>query len=746
MINIFINGYFLGEEQKEDKEKDKEEICRLLEDMIDDENVSINQKYILLSKIMKIAIRNRGDEETNIVLERFIDKFKELNKLSGKEKYNEIFDFSPQYVYSHWLEREIDITNYFNMIECISYLNSDSVYEKIIELYQNNKKITQNISSTMLNKDIIKMIDNDLIDFLSRYGKSGEKFEEIYKDEKKTRLFIKLEDRLKRIKKYSEEDELKIAEFITKLGQEDMIEEGEVNEELDLIIAISLSDNLYRQFIDYKNEKRKLVDFTNNIKEKCEEKINSKILNRRQALDALGMRFFGISYEEMKEIKKKYASDIDVMLEKYKSKNNMTMEEQNEFKALIVLRNIKEIINIKDTQSIVETYKELDKLEEFSNIDFATINALEENLRRVFAKDYKENVYYPKAEDQKEDIDGIKIYAPKEFNMMVHVVAAYGDFEIIDKNNPEKSAKELWRAIDKKENHILCASFISNYNLCLKRKMENDSKEENETTNIIFGFNKFGNNSVLMGAPYDIGSTTDRIDSDLSSYPSCFKSAKNMINKTRWLHNEVCIERRLEDKKEENIEPDYIICIDEINEESKKIAKDFGIPIILLDTREIAKSESEKIDHLFNEFYKTKSPEIIEEIVNRYYSNLNSFKNFRTELVNEYFDYSKMRKRIDEMIKEIEKQYNLGEREKSVECFEALSKAIQTEIDLYVENGIEIETISENFNARKLNKELKQRLKKIDKKYLKHDEKKSERDEVQEVISNIRKRSNINER
>ena len=187
------------------------------------------------------------------------------------------------------------------------------------------------------------------------------------------------------------------------------------------------------------------------------------------------------------------------MLEKYKDKNNMTLEEQNELKSLTILKNIKEIINIKDKQSIVETYKELDKLEEFSSIDFGAINALDENLRRVFAKDYKENIYYPKAEDQKEDIDGIKIYSPKEFNMMVHVVAAYGDFEIIDKHYPEKSAKELWKSIDSKENHILCASFISNYNLCLKRKMENDSKAENETTNIIFGFNEFGNNSVLMG-------------------------------------------------------------------------------------------------------------------------------------------------------------------------------------------------------------------------------------------------------
>ena len=188
------------------------------------------------------------------------------------------------------------------------------------------------------------------------------------------------------------------------MKQEDIIEEKEVNEEtLDLIIAISLSKNLYEKFSDYKKENNKLEDFTKNIKEKSEEKINSSLINRRQALDALGMRLFGISYKEMKDITKKYSSDIDVMLEKYNAKNNMTLEEQNELKSLTILKNIKEIINIKDKQAIIEAYKELDKLEEFSNIDFGVINTLEENLTRIFAKDYKENVYYPKAEDQKED-------------------------------------------------------------------------------------------------------------------------------------------------------------------------------------------------------------------------------------------------------------------------------------------------------------------------------------------------------
>ena len=46
-----------------------------------------------------------------------------------------------------------------------------------------------------------------------------------------------------------------------------------------------------------------------------------------------------------------------------------------------------------------------------------------------------------------------------------------------------------------------------------------------------------------------------------------------MLKETRWDHNEVCIERRIENEKETNIEPDYLVCFDEINMESKKLRK-----------------------------------------------------------------------------------------------------------------------------------------------------------------------------
>ena len=730
-------------EMEEDIGGKYEEVCELLDSIIDNSSTPISDKYFFLAKRMEMT--NYGNEDIPISLERYILKFKELNKMSGKEEYNEIFDFTPQYEYSYIQDREIDITNYWNMIECIPYLNSETVYNKILELYKRNHKIVQKIRCSMLDKDVMQLLNSDVIDFISRYSKEGSSFKAISEDSDKTKLFLKAESKLKQAKQYYEEDELYLANFIEGLNLTDIKNIDEINEnELDLIIAISLSVNLSNIFSKMRVEKDedKLSVFTKFIKERSRKEIDSKLLSRSQALDALGMRFLGISYKEMKEFTIKYASDVEIMINKYKSKTSLSTEEKNEYKALLTLRNIKEILSIKDKNAIVETYNELDSLEEFAEIDFGLIYALDENLRRVYAKDYKENVYTPLETDKKEEIDGIEIYSPKEFYMMVHVVAAYGDFELIDKENSEKSSKEIWEGLDKKENHILCASYISNSNLCLKRTMEDASKEEKEKKNIIFGFNNFGENSVLMGAPYDLGSSTTEMESDKSAFISSFRASQNMIRKTRWLHNEVCIERRLQNQKNSNIEPDYIVCIDEISEESKKVAKDFGIPIVLIDSKEIAKNESTKIENLFKEFSETKSPKCIEGIINSFFSNLNSYRNFRTELLEEYFNPATMRERIEKLIKELDKQYQLGNKGVAAQCYQSLSNSLQNEIEMYIENGIEPEIISGNFGIRELNCIVKQRLKKIDKKYLTitDDSKEIEKDLALGIISKNKKR------
>lgn len=714
-------------------------LANLYHELLERDDIELTNKYFLLSSYMKMKIMYdrsfhsvKGKQE---ILKEFTDKFERLNQIAGKNEYSKIFEFTPSYEQDS-VRGKIDVTRYYNIIDCIKYLNSDMVYSKLLDLYSKNHSIKQYISPFMLQDDVIQLLDDDIIEFISRYMIDASAFEDLLEEPNKINTFFRSYDRLKSIKTYSEEDSLKLANFIKKLNPEDLENIMADSENIDLVIAISLSDSLKKEFLNLKTKEgeNKFQKFIEHIKEKADKEIHSPLLTKNQALNAIGTRFLGLHYSDMKELISKYAEDLDIMLDKYKKKSEskgLDLEEQNEFTALKTLRNIKEILSINDKKAMIETYEELEKLEEFENIDFSLAYTLDENLRRVYAKDYKENIYQLSEEDKlNEKISGIDVYSPKKFNMLVHVVAAYGEFELIDKKNSGKSAKEAWKNVDNKQNHILCTSYIGNSNLCFSRIMKNNKKDKKKPQ-IIFGFSNFSKNSILMAAPYDIGSTTASIQSDSSVVLSNFRTANNMVKDTRWRHNEVCVERRLENKKDTNIEPDYIVCVDEINEESKKVAKDFGIPIVLIDTLEIAKSESKKIDKLFEDFYASKDSSKISEIISLYYSNLNSFSGFKSELVEEYFNPSKMNNNIKKMIEFIDKEYKIGDRENALNCYELLHKAFQHEIDLYFECELDVEEISKGqLKIREFNYEIKEKCKKY-KKASKILKKQKQRDEIE---------------
>lgn len=722
ITEVYLSKPYFTENQDENKQYENRvaNLENLYDELLDSNDIDLSNKYFLLSNYMKMSYYNLyGDDREEKFIPKFTAKFKRLNEMAGKNEYTEIFDFRPIYRESQLLGREINIKNYNNMIECIKYLNSDIVYNKLRNLYSQNHSVAQHISPAMLDDSVIQLLDDDIIEFVSRYGVDTSYFNKLLEDENKTNLFIKTYDRLKNIKAYSEEDSLKIAKFIETLNPADFLKDEAIDEKnIDLIISISSSEKLKNKFSKIKiNEgENKFEKYIKNIKEETDKEIHSPLLTRMQALDAIGTRFFGLSYDEMQDFVNKYTVDLDEMLNKYKTKEEnaeLTLEEQNELKTLRTLRNLKEILAIKDKKALVETFEELDKLEEFEDIDFALANVLEENARRAYAKDYKEKIYNLSEEDLKGKVDGIDIYSPKEFNMLVHVVAAFGDFKLIDKEHPEKSAKEFWKNVDDKQNHIVCTSYIGNSNMCYKRKMEGE-KESEEEVNVIFGFSNFNKNSVLMAAPYDIGSDTTSMKSNQSGLQSRFRTAENMLKYTRWNHNEICLERRLENQKETNIEPDYIVCFDEINKESKKVAKDFGIPIVFIDTEQVAKNESEKLEGLFKEFYETKNASKISEILNRYQTNLNSFSDFRTELVEEYFNPSKMNEKIERLIQWIDREYKIGNTENAIKCYQALSEAFQNEINLNLESGIDPEYNTKGeFKIREFNCLARQKYEKV---------------------------------
>lgn len=712
-----INYY--GMASQSGSKSNAENLEKIYQQLLESDEINIANKYVLLSSYIKLAINgNCVDEKIVDKLKKIELQFKKLNEIAGKPEYSEIFDLSPQYKYSEVLDRNIITTDYYNSSNCIKYLNSDLVYNKLVELYKQNHSINQYLSSSMLKDVVIQILDDEVIEFISRYRVDTSSFGKIFEDQNKTIIFIKAYDRLKVTKTYSEEDAMKLAEFINKLDSKNI---REPQDNIDLILAVALNKELRDEFLNVKgyiNEDKDeniFEKFIERLKQETREEIHSPILTKMQGLDAIGKRFFGLHYRAMEDLVNKFSPDLDIMLRKYQDKSKsseLTLEEKNELHSLKILRNLKELLSIQDKKAMIETYDELDKLEEFQNIDFSLSYALEENLRRVYAKDYKENIYTINSEDKIDEVDGVEVYSPKQFNMLVHVVAAFGDFKLIDKEHPEISAKEMWKNIDNKQNHILCTSLISEYNLCFAKtkEFEKDDKEPK----VIFGFSNFGKNSVLMAAPYDLGSVTTSIDSDQSYYSSSFRCAKNMLDETRVNHNEVCIERRLENQKDNNIVPDYIVCIDDITDEAKKIATDFGIPIILLNTNQIAKNESEKLEGLFKEFYEKKDPSKISEILTLYQTNYYSYIDYKTELAEKYFNPIKMNEEMKKMLQWIDREYKIGDKEKAIQCYNTLSNSLGKEIDLLLKNVTDPEeTTKGQFKIRELNYELKQRCKKV---------------------------------
>ena len=85
-----------------------------------------------------------------------------------------------------------------------------------------------------------------------------------------------------------------------------------------------------------------------------------------------------------------------------------------------------------------------------------------------------------------------------------------------------------------------------------------------------------------------------------------------------------------------------MVCFDEINEQSKKVAKDFGIPIIYFNKREIAEREAQKLNKTMEIYSETKDIKLLKNIIGTYLNNTTSFSFDRPDLVEEFFNVENM--------------------------------------------------------------------------------------------------------
>ena len=407
-------------------------------------------------------------------------------------------------------------------------------------------------------------------------------------------------------------------------------------------------------------------------KDFCDKVINGEIDTRNFSIkSAYLMRYYNLDLAEAEAKKKEYIEFIESLDD---SPENLVLK-----RYIFALHNVLE----SNSEILAAAYKLSQNEETISRIE---IEIIESAIKEKIAEEIKESLYVPdKKEYESIDVileDGtsheVKVYdSGDEFNMLVTVLDAYGGG-----NGVYENYKEQWNTNKYAQNQRICTTYIGNNSL-MTAKRENC---------VIYGFTEFPNRSLVKMAPYDIVSQNNTLVTTAARDAICM-GPKELINKTR-RYNEIDIERR--DENGDKIQPSYIICfaksIDEVNEESKKAAAQFGIPIVLIDRERLAEKEAQKVDLKLQEFLETKDVSLIDPMIesfcNNKYGSKTTIKDEKeatvlgtelTDVESLFFSDEKLAEILKTMYEVIKAEEAIGNIQKAQEIRLALKNAVVKE-------------------------------------------------------------------
>ncbi len=394
-----------------------------------------------------------------------------------------------------------------------------------------------------------------------------------------------------------------------------------------LVFILEKNDNVYN--ID------SLDDLTaSGFKHKQDEYLKN-IANNLDKMDILKLKgaifekLYGIDYDMAETIYNMYAYDLE-RLEDTKISP----------KIINILLTLDKIMKCASVEELKLFYQNI----ETSEINFNYGIFLESAIRKEFAKIYKDTLYHVREEDKSKNpslqnvtYEGKKIEfyeVSDDFNMMIHVVGAYGGF------NRRKNYKNEWIQ-PKIAVHGICTSYIGNNQIATA-----------PPNGPILGFTDYEDSALLLSGNYDLGSV-NRSFSVIAEEgkKTRFLSPKSMIDGTRHNHNEMVIERTisLEDGTLIKRMPSYIVyIIDDINDQNNFVfyndiyqemlqaSHDFNIPIVIVDRLKIAKREFKKCLNLEKEFLETKDSKVLEELFLTYMNNAVGCREFEGYELKEY--------------------------------------------------------------------------------------------------------------
>lgn len=371
---------------------------------------------------------------------------------------------------------------------------------------------------------------------------------------------------------------------------------------------------------------------------------------------------YGMSLEKAKYLCNAFGQDIDKI-------------EQSEDTR--VIKELKYILQNKDIDSL----RKISLDENYANYE-GTINIIA-NLKNAYLHKYQETLYQINEEDyigmqsiwtKKKDAN-IRIYNAleknndrAEFNM---ILTALGG--IYPYGHDYDDYKADWDRAD--ENHSISCSYIGNDFLGVVWE------------DCLLAFSDVKDNELILARNGDVAGIDYPFYNWNDLYGNKFLTPQDQINYSKG-YNELLIERKVEKEgKLVNRTPTFAVFlaenIDDINDDkndrwndTKQMAAELGIPIVVIDGTQCTKLEFQKVQDMLAEVKENKRMDLIPEIVHKIENNRGARGVLLKEVRDEIFSKAAIRQVLEDIMNTIISS-DIDDFNKGVEEFTKVTREIQ---------------------------------------------------------------------
>lgn len=543
--------------------KDKEFLGSLLKMNIANENT-----------ITEIALDNLNDEE-------IIDYIKEYNLKLNPEQLNDII--------SRFKDKEISPENrdFIDIVTELSIKNDELTDTINYQIIGKSKELEQFLPIITcheeLQEDILALDENKYKAFFLCLNSYASKTQDW------TPVAV---DILANIKQYSD--------LIDGLNWTEIQESNKI----ELLTKLLAEPNYFNitnidEYLEKRDKVCESILKDPNNKDLDEFPLISEMSKKDRIKFAVLEKNFGLSLEQAQVLINKFGDDIETISE--------LGENANYYRGLI--RSLKFICDEKNIDQISEVSFETENR-------VINANVVEREIKDIYDRDYVSQLYRPIEEDFEREEDGIKIYkagksTDGKFIMETHSPGAVYADETLKSGN----FKEAWNK-PKVKSQAFCTV-----------TSRQDMLIATNTPFLEYGFYDFEQGSLRASGYEDISSEA-KTPVIFADEDEKYCGVDNKINKTRNINENDRSRIQADGTRKQ---PDYIKFrksrfippqkAQEIWENSKKAAKQFGIPIVIVDQDECTRRENEELKNMLQEFSETRNPELISKIIVKFENN-----------------------------------------------------------------------------------------------------------------------------